>query len=117
MPAPRIRWARSSRWRSRFLKTGPSPFITRPRLQRIWLRKAAGIDKGSGEPNRRKVAQITRTRCGNDRDGELQTNANDVEGAMRIIEGTARSMGIGSWRRWVWPPCRGRPPPRLPPLG
>ena len=70
-------------------------FITKTPPAADLLRKAAGIDKGSGEPNRRKVAQITKDQVREIATAKLQDlNANDVEGAMRIIEGTARSMGI-----------------------
>jgi large subunit ribosomal protein L11 len=59
------------------------------------LKKAAGIEKGSGVPNRQKVGSVTR---GKIREiAELKRpdlNANDVDAAMKIIEGTARSMGI-----------------------
>ena len=59
------------------------------------LLKAAGVEKGSGEPNRSKVAEITRDRIR--QIAELKQpdlNAIDLAGAVRIIEGTARSMGI-----------------------
>jgi large subunit ribosomal protein L11 len=70
-------------------------FITKTPPAAVLLREAAGIDKGSGEPNRIKVATVSRDKV---RDiAELKMpdlNANDVEAAMKIIEGTARSMGI-----------------------
>ncbi|MFH1826634.1 MAG: 50S ribosomal protein L11 [bacterium] len=59
------------------------------------LRKAAGIEKGSGVPNKEKVGKVTKAKV-----REIATlklpdlNANDVDAAMRIIEGTARNMGI-----------------------
>ena len=59
------------------------------------LRKAAGVESGSAEPNREKVGRVTREQL-----REIATmkmtdlNANTVEQAMKIIEGTARSMGI-----------------------
>ncbi len=59
------------------------------------LKKAAGIDKGSGEPNRVKVAKISRDKIREIAEQKMpDLNAVDIEGAMRIIEGTARSMGI-----------------------
>ncbi len=59
------------------------------------LKKAAGIDKGSGEPNRMKVGKITRKQLREIAEMKLQDlNTRDVEAAMRIIAGTARSMGI-----------------------
>jgi large subunit ribosomal protein L11 len=70
-------------------------FITKAPLAAALLKRAAGVESGSSEPNREKVGSITR-----DQLREIATmkqqdlNANDVEQAMRIIEGTARSMGI-----------------------
>jgi large subunit ribosomal protein L11 len=70
-------------------------FVTKtPPAARLIL-KAAGIEKGSGVPHTNKVANITK-----DQVREIATtkmvdlNANDVEAAMKIIEGTARSMGV-----------------------
>ena len=70
-------------------------FITKTPPAAVLLKKAAGIDKASGEPNKKKVAKD-----GRDKVREIATtkmpdlNANDVEAAMKMIEGTARSMGI-----------------------
>lgn len=59
------------------------------------LKKAAGIEKGSSEPNRRKVGKVTRQQVKEIAQLKLRDlNTNDVEAAMRIVEGTARSMGI-----------------------
>ncbi|MEE2885591.1 MAG: 50S ribosomal protein L11 [Chloroflexota bacterium] len=59
------------------------------------LRKAAGIDKGSGSPRAEKVGTVTPEAVRKIAETKLQDlNAADVEGAMRIVEGTARSMGI-----------------------
>ncbi|MEO0229607.1 MAG: 50S ribosomal protein L11 [candidate division WOR-3 bacterium] len=59
------------------------------------LKRAAGIVKGSGEPNRVKVGKVKRSEIRKIAEMKLQDlNANDIEAAMRIIEGTARSMGI-----------------------
>ncbi len=59
------------------------------------LRKAAGIDKGSGSPRAEKVGTVTSDAVRKIAETKLQDlNAADVEGAMRIVEGTARSMGI-----------------------
>jgi large subunit ribosomal protein L11 len=59
------------------------------------IRKAAGIEKGSGEPNREKVARLSRDQVREIAERKMvDLNANDVENAMRIIEGTARSMGV-----------------------
>lgn len=70
-------------------------FITKTPPASDLLKKASGIIKGSGIPNKEKVATITKTQL---RDIAKQKmtdlNAADVDGAMKIIEGTARSMGI-----------------------
>lgn len=59
------------------------------------LRKAAGVPKGSGEPNRNKVGTVTRAQVREIAETKMKDlNAIDVEGAMLQIEGTARSMGI-----------------------
>jgi large subunit ribosomal protein L11 len=59
------------------------------------IRKAAGIEKGSGEPNREKVARLSRQQVKEIAERKMvDLNANDIENAMRIIEGTARSMGV-----------------------
>ncbi len=61
----------------------------------VLLKRAAKIAKGSGEPNKTKVAQVTRDQVKEIAEIKLpDLNANDIEGAMRIVEGTARSMGI-----------------------
>ncbi len=70
-------------------------FITKTPPASILLLKAAGIEKGSGEPNRNKVGKVTRDQVREIAETKMpDLNANDVEAAMRIIEGTARSMGI-----------------------
>ncbi|MBU1082857.1 50S ribosomal protein L11 [Patescibacteria group bacterium] len=59
------------------------------------IKKAAGIDKGSGVPNRQKVAKITKEQLREIAEQKMpDLNANDVESAMKIIEGTARNMGV-----------------------
>jgi large subunit ribosomal protein L11 len=61
----------------------------------ILLCKAAGIEKGSGEPNREKVGTVTRSQVREIAEQKFEDmNAVDMEGAMRQIEGTARNMGI-----------------------
>ncbi|MFH1277059.1 MAG: 50S ribosomal protein L11 [Candidatus Eisenbacteria bacterium] len=70
-------------------------FITKSPPAAVLLKKAAGIAKASGEPNRNKVAKVTRKQV--QEIAELKKadlNAHDTEMAMRMIEGTARSMGI-----------------------
>ena len=59
------------------------------------LKKAAGIEKGSGAPNKTKVAKISRTQLREIAEKKMaDLNADDIERAMKIIEGTARNMGI-----------------------
>ncbi len=70
-------------------------FITKTPPAANLLLKAAGLEKGSGVPNRDKVARITRDQLRQIAERKLEDlNANDVEAAMNIIAGTARSMGI-----------------------
>ena len=59
------------------------------------LRKAAGVPKGSSEPNRDKVGRVTAQQLREIAESKMKDlNANDIEGAERMIAGTARSMGI-----------------------
>jgi large subunit ribosomal protein L11 len=70
-------------------------FITKTPPAAVLLKRAAGVAKGSGIPNRTKVAKVTKAQVREI--AELKRpdlNANDVEMAMRMVEGTARSMGI-----------------------
>jgi len=61
----------------------------------VLLKKTAGIIKGSGEPNKEKVGKVTREQIKEIAQSKLaDLNAVDLEGAIKIIEGTARSMGI-----------------------
>lgn len=61
----------------------------------VLLKKAAGIESGSGVPNKNKVGQVSRSKVKEIAEMKRQDlNANDVDAAMRMIEGTARSMGI-----------------------
>jgi large subunit ribosomal protein L11 len=61
----------------------------------VLLKKAVGIESGSGTPNKKKVGQVSRVKIKEIAELKKQDlNANDVEAAMRMIEGTARSMGI-----------------------
>lgn len=67
-------------------KTPPASFL---------IRQALGIEKGSGEPNRVKVGKITRSKLREIAEKKMpDLNTTDIEAAMRIIEGTARSMGV-----------------------
>jgi large subunit ribosomal protein L11 len=70
-------------------------FVTKTPPASVLLKQAAKIAKGSGEPNKEKVGQITRKQVVEIAEVKFEDlNAYDVEGAARIIEGTARSMGI-----------------------
>ncbi len=70
-------------------------FITKTPPAYNLLKKAAGVDKGSAVPNRDKVGQVSRDQVREIAELKMQDlNAYDVEQAMRIIEGTARSMGL-----------------------
>ena len=68
------------------LKSPPTAFL---------IRRAAGLEKGSSEPNRDKVGKLTRQQVREIAEIKMKDlNAIDIEGAMRQIEGTARSMGV-----------------------
>ncbi len=70
-------------------------FILKSPPASVLLKKAAGIAKGSGEPNKVKVGKVTKSQVKEIAEMKMaDLNANDIEAAMRIIEGTARSMGI-----------------------
>jgi large subunit ribosomal protein L11 len=70
-------------------------FITKTPPAATLLKKAAGIEKGSGVPNRTKVATVKSAQVRQIAELKMNDlNANDVEMAMRMVEGTARSMGI-----------------------
>ena len=70
-------------------------FVLKTPPAAVLLLKAAGIEKGSGEPNRNKVAKIGRDKVREIAEMKMaDLNAADVEAAMRMVEGTARSMGI-----------------------
>ena len=70
-------------------------FITKTPPAAILIKQAAGISKGSGEPNREKVATITRAQARDIAEKKMpDLNANDLDQATKIIEGTARSMGV-----------------------
>lgn len=68
------------------LKTPPAAYL---------LRVAAGLEKGSGTPNKKKVGSVTKDQLRKIAEQKLEDlNANDVDAAMKVIAGTARSMGI-----------------------
>jgi large subunit ribosomal protein L11 len=68
------------------LKTPPAAFL---------IRKAAGLEKGSGVPNKEKVGKLNRSQVKQIAEAKMKDlNAIDIDGAMKQIEGTARSMGV-----------------------
>ena len=70
-------------------------FVLKTPPAAVLLRKAAGVERGSGVPNREKVGQVTRAQVREIAQLKMKDlNALDIEGAMRQIEGTARNMGI-----------------------
>jgi len=70
-------------------------FVTKTPPAAVLLKKAAGLEKGSAEPNREKVGQVTREQCREIARTKLaDLNATDVEAAANMIAGTARSMGL-----------------------
>ncbi len=74
---------------------GSFTFILKSPPAAVLLCKAAGIEKGSGVPNREKVGKVTRAQVREIAETKMKDmNANDIENAMRQIEGTARNMGI-----------------------
>ncbi|WP_299445757.1 50S ribosomal protein L11 [uncultured Phascolarctobacterium sp.] len=70
-------------------------FVTKTPPAAVLLKKAAGLEKASGEPNKKKVAKLGRDKVREIAESKMaDLNAADVEAAMRMVEGTARSMGI-----------------------
>ena len=70
-------------------------FITKTPPAAVLLKKAAGLDKASGEPNKKKVATLSRDKVREIAQSKMEDlNAANVEAATRMVEGTARSMGI-----------------------
>ena len=70
-------------------------FICKTPPAAVLLKKAAGLEKASGEPNKNKVGKVTKAQVKEIAETKMPgLNANTVEAAMRLIEGTARSMGI-----------------------
>jgi large subunit ribosomal protein L11 len=70
-------------------------FITKTPPAAVLLKKAAGLEKASGEPNKKKVAKLGRDKVREIAESKMaDLNAASVEAAMRMVEGTARSMGI-----------------------
>ena len=70
-------------------------FITKTPPAAVLIKQAINLDKGSGEPNRNKVGTITPEQIRQIAEQKMpDLNANDIEAAAKIIEGTARSMGV-----------------------
>lgn len=70
-------------------------FICKTPPAAVLLKKAAGLEKASGEPNKNKVGKVTKAQVKEIAETKMpDLNTNTVEAAMRLIEGTARSMGI-----------------------
>ena len=70
-------------------------FVTKTPPAAVLLKKAAGLEKASGEPNKKKVAKLGRDKVREIAESKMQDlNAANVEAAMRMVEVTARSMGI-----------------------
>ena len=70
-------------------------FVTKSPPAAVLIKQAAGIEKGSGEPNREKVGQVSMNQVRQIAERKLaDLNANDLDQAAKIIAGTARSMGV-----------------------
>ena len=70
-------------------------FITKTPPAAVLIKQAIGLEKGSGEPNREKVGTISRAQVREIAEKKMpDLNANDLDQASKIIEGTARSMGV-----------------------
>ena len=70
-------------------------FITKTPPAAVLIKEALNLEKGSGEPNREKVGRLTRAQVQQIAETKLEDlNARDVEQAMKIVAGTARSMGV-----------------------
>ena len=70
-------------------------FITKTPPAAVLIKQAIGLDKGSGEPNRNKVGTISKAQVRQIAEQKMpDLNANDLDQASKIIEGTARSMGV-----------------------
>lgn len=70
-------------------------FILKTPPASVLIKQAANLEKGSGEPNRTRVGSVTRDQLRQIAEVKMpDLNANDIEQAMKIIEGTAHSMGV-----------------------
>jgi large subunit ribosomal protein L11 len=70
-------------------------FVLKTPPASVLIRKAAGIEKGASQPNKQRVGTITRAQLQEIAQTKMpDINANDIEAAMKIVEGTARNMGV-----------------------
>lgn len=70
-------------------------FILKTPPASVLIRKAAGIERGSSQPSKQKVGKITRAQLQEIAQTKMpDLNANDIDAAMKIVEGTARNMGV-----------------------
>ncbi|HEY9736802.1 MAG TPA: 50S ribosomal protein L11, partial [Trichocoleus sp.] len=70
-------------------------FILKTPPASVLIKKAAGIERGSGDPQKTKVGSITRQQLREIAETKMpDLNANDIDAAMNIVEGTARNMGV-----------------------
>ncbi|MGQ4646143.1 50S ribosomal protein L11 [Lyngbya aestuarii] len=70
-------------------------FILKTPPASVLIKKAAGIDKGASEPNKQKIGSISRAQLQEIAQTKMpDLNANDIEAAMKIVEGTAKNMGV-----------------------
>jgi large subunit ribosomal protein L11 len=70
-------------------------FVTKTPPAAVMLRQAARVEKGSAEPHKEKVGSVTRAQVRQIAETKMpDLNANDIDAAMKVVEGTARSMGI-----------------------
>ena len=70
-------------------------FITKTPPVAVLIKKAVGIESGSGEPNKKKVATLSKEKCEEIAKTKMpDLNANTIEAAMKLVAGTARSMGV-----------------------
>ena len=70
-------------------------FVLKTPPASVLIRKAAGVDKGSNEPNKKRVGSITKAQLQEIAQTKLpDLNANDIDAAMKIVAGTAKNMGV-----------------------
>ncbi|MBE9127003.1 MULTISPECIES: 50S ribosomal protein L11 [unclassified Coleofasciculus] len=70
-------------------------FVLKTPPASVLIKKAAGVERGSSEPNKQRVGSITRAQLQEIAQTKMpDLNANDIEAAMKIVEGTARNMGV-----------------------